>query len=337
MLEPPAPALRDTMKAVVCHRYGPPEVLELDEIRKPTLDDNRVLVRIKASSLNPADYYTFRGSPFFARLIGGGLLKPKQKVVGTDLAGTVESVGQDVTQFRPGDEVFGARSGAFSEFADPLEDRIVLKPPNVTFEQAASVPIAALTALQGLRDKGQVRAGQKVLINGASGGVGTFAVQIAKSFGAEVTGVCSTKNLEQTRLLGADHVVDYTHEDFVKGGRQYDLVVDVAGNRSLGDCRKVLNPNGSLVLIGADPTMRGGWARVMARLAAAMLRSLVLRQKVIFLVARITKGDLAVLRDLMEAGKVKPVIDRTYPLDEIRDAFHYLSERHARGKVVITI
>ena len=336
MTETPAEGSRTTMRAVVCRRYGSPDVLELQEVEKPVLGDDRVLVRVRASSVNPADYYSFRGSPFVARF-GMGLRRPKSLIQGTDLAGTVEAVGRNVTRFRLGDEVFGARSGAFAEYANPLEDRLALKPANTTFEQAAAVPIAALTALQGLRDKGQIKPGQKVLINGASGGVGTFAVQIAKSFGAEVTAVCSTGNVEQTRTLGADHVVDYSQEDFAKGEFRYDLVLDVAGNRSLADLRRVLVSSGTLVLVGADPTIRGGWVRVFARLAKAKMLSWFAGQKIIFFIAKINRGDLTVMKDLIEAGKVTPLIDRRYPIDQVSVAMRYLGERHARAKVVLTI
>ena len=335
MLEALTTARKSTMRAVVCRRYGPPDALEIEEIEMPELSDDRVLVRVRASSVNPADYYSFKGG--MARLFGSGILRPKSPLVGTDLAGTVEAVGKNVTQFRPGDEVFGARSGAFAEYANPMEDKLVLKPANVTFEQAAGVPIAALTALQALRDKGHVKTGQKVLINGAAGGVGTFAVQIAKAFGAEVTGVVSTKNVEQTRRLGADHVVDRTQEDFVKRGQLYDLVLDVAGDRSISDSRRVLVPEGTLVLVGAVLSMRGGFIGLALRLLKAKLMSKFTSKKSVFFIAKLTKEDLGVMKDLMESGKVTTVIDRSYPLDEVSEAFRYWERRHATGKIAIVV
>ena len=264
-----------------------------------------------------------------------GLLKPKSNRLGVDFAGTVEAVGRDVTEFRPGDEVFG-RSGAFAEYVCVRADgALALKPANLTFEQAAAVPVAALTALQGLRDKGQIKPGQQVLINGASGGVGTFAVQIAKALGAEVTGVCSTRNVDLARSLGADHVIDYTHEDFTRSDRRYDLMLDIAGSRSWSECRRVLNPQATLVIVGApkgNPLL--GPLSHIGKMRLAAVRS---SRKVVFFVAKFNQADMVVLRELLEAGKVTPVIDRRYELSEIADALRYLGEGHARGKIVLTV
>jgi len=323
------------MRAIVRNTYGSPDVLELQEIDKPDLTDDGVLVRVRAASVNRADWYTLTGTPYVGRT-QLGLLKPKSNRMGVDFAGTVEAVGRDVTQFRPGDEVFGGRSGAFAEYVCVREDRAVVpKPANVTFDEAAAVPVAAITALQGLRDKGQIQPGQKVLINGASGGVGTFAVQIAKAFGAEVTGVCSTRNVDLVRSIGADHVIDYTQEDFTRSDRRYDLMLDVAGSRSWSACRRVLNPQATLVIVGAPKGNRliGPLSHIVkVRLAA--LRS---SQKVVFFIAKFNKADMAVLRELLEAGKVTPVMDGRYELSEIADALRYMGEGHCRGKVVITV
>jgi NADPH:quinone reductase-like Zn-dependent oxidoreductase len=275
------------------------------------------------------------GTPYVARA-QMGLLKPKSNKLGVDFAGKVEAVGKDVTQFRPGDDVFGGRDGAFAEYVCVREDRAVVpKPASVTFEQAAAVPVAALTALQGLRDKGQIQPGQKVLVNGASGGVGTFAVQIAKALGAEVTGVCSTRNVDLARSIGADHVIDYTREDFTRSERRYDLMLDVAGSRSWSECRRVLNPQATLVIVGAPKGNRlVGPLSHIVKVRLAALRS---SRKVVFFVAKFNKPDMVALRELLEAGKVTPVIDRRYELGEIADAFRYLGEGHARGKVIIAV
>ena len=321
------------MKAIVHDRYGSPDVLELQEVEKPNVTDDGVLVRVRAASVNPADWYGMTGLPYVGRALMG-LFKPKQRVLGVDFAGTVEAVGEDITEFRPGDDVFGGRSGSFAEYVC-VRNAVVLKPANVTFEQAAAVPIAALTALQGLRDKGQVQPGHKVLINGASGGVGTFAVQIAKALGAEVTGVCSTRNVDLVRSIGADHVIDYTREDFTRNDRRYDLMLDVAGSRSWSECRRVLNPQATLVIVGAPKGNRliGPLSHIVkVRLAA--LRS---SQRVVFFIAKVNKADMEVLQELLEAGKVTPVIDRRYELSEVADAFRYLGEGHAQGKIVITV
>jgi NADPH:quinone reductase-like Zn-dependent oxidoreductase len=323
------------MKAAVRDRYGSPDVVEVREIDKPDATDDEVLVRVRAASVNPADWYTLSGTPYVARM-QVGLRTPKSDRLGVDFAGQVEAVGKNVTQFRPGDEVFGGRDGAFAEYVCVREDRaVVLKPANLTFEQAAAVPVAALTALQGLRDKGQTQPGQKVLINGASGGVGTFAVQVAKALGAEVTGVCSTGNVDRVRSLGADHVIDYTHEDFTLSDRRYDLLFDVAGSRSWSACRRVLDAQATLVIVGAPKGNRlmGPLSHIVKVRLAALRGS----QKAVFFIAKFNKPDLVVLQELLEAGKVTPVVDRRYELSEIADAFRYLGEGHAQGKVVLTV
>jgi NADPH:quinone reductase-like Zn-dependent oxidoreductase len=323
------------MKALVHDTYGPPDILELREVDRPAVTDDDVLVRVRAFSVNPAEWHTLTGTPYVARL-QAGLLRPKRKVLGVDFAGTVEAVGRNVTQFRPGDEVFGGRSGAFAEFvAVPEERAVVRKPANLSFEQAAAVPIAAITALQGLRDRGKIRPGSEVLINGASGGVGTFAVQIAKALGAEVAGVCSTRNVELVRSIGADRVIDYTQEDFTRTGQRYDLLLDIAGNRSWTECKRVLKPNATLVVVGGPKANR--WIGPLGGLAKLRLAALRSSQKVTFFVASITKADLLVLQELLEAGTVTPVIDRRYGLGEVADAFRYLGEGHAQGKVVVTV
>ena len=321
------------MKAIVRDRYGPPDVLELREIEKPELTDDGVLVRVRAASVNRADWYILTGTPYVARA-QMGLLKPKQPVLGSDFAGTVEAVGRDVGDLQPGDDVFGGRSGALAEYVCARQG-VAAKPANVTFEEAAAVPVAALTALQGLRDKGHLQAGDKVLVNGASGGVGTFAVQIAKALGADVTAVCSTRNVELVRSLGADRVIDYTAEDFTRTDDRYDLLFDVAGSRSWSECRRVLNPQATLVMAGAPKGSRlFGPLRHIAEIRLAAVRS---SQKVVFFVAKFNKPDLAVLRELVEAGKVRPVIERRYELSETADALRYMGEGHAQGKVVITM
>jgi NADPH:quinone reductase-like Zn-dependent oxidoreductase len=322
------------MKAILQYRYGSPDVLELREVEKPVVGDDSVLVRVRAASLNVGDWHYMRGVPYLVRM-RGGLSKPKQSRLGSDVAGHVEAVGKNVTQFRPDDAVFGARRGAFGEYVSAGEGNFVLKPDNLTFEQAAGVPVAGLTALQGLRDKGHVQPGQRVLINGASGGVGTFAVQIAKAFGADVTAVCSTRNVEMARSIGADQIIDYTREDFTRGRQRYDMIFDVAGNRSLLACRRVLGSNGTIVLAGVKGGRRMG--PILARLLAARALSRVRSQKMLFFLAAIKKEDLIVLKELIEAGKLSPVIDRTYPLSQTPDAIRYLEEGHARGKVIITV
>ena len=324
------------IKAIVHCEYGSPDVLKLEDVEKPTPADNQVLVKVRAASLNPLDL-TIRG-PLPLRPIFG-MRKPKDTRLGVDYAGTVEAVGKNVTQFKPGDEVFGGRNGAVAEYICVLADRaVVLKPPNMTFEQAASVPVAAITALQGLRDKGKIQPGQKVLINGASGGVGTFAVQIAKSFGTEVTGVCSTRNVDLVRSIGADHVIDYTKEDFTKTDQRYDLIFDLVGNHSFSERRRILNPNGTCVMAGVGGA---GWHDGMGmRLAGelnAYVRSRFVSEKFVAYIATMNKADLTILSDLMQSGKVTPVIDRRYKLSVLPAALKYLEEGHARGKVVINL
>jgi len=319
------------MKAIVCTKYGPPlDVLQLKEVEKPTPTDNQVLVKVHAASVNKADLAPVRGA-FLARLLGTGLLKPKREILGTDIAGQVEAVGKNVRQFKPGDEVFGAAAGGFAEYACVAEDRLALKPANVTFEDAAAVPVAAITALQGLR-KGQIQPGQKVLVNGASGGVGTFAVQIAKSFGTEVTAVCSPKNLDNARSMGADHVIDYTQEDFTKNSQRYDLILAANGDRSVPDYRNALSPKGICVVLG------GSLAQIFQALLLGPLISKSGSKKIGFMgIAKLNQKDLVLVKELLEAEKVKPVIDRRYPLSETAEAIRYLEEGHARGKVVITL
>jgi NADPH:quinone reductase-like Zn-dependent oxidoreductase len=322
------------MKAIVYERYGSPDVLELKEIDRPEPKDDQVLVKVHAASVNPVDWHSMRGVPSLVRL-GGGLRKPKDTGLGADVAGRVEAVGKAVTEFQPGDEVFGMTIKTLAEYVCVSAEGVVPKPDNLTFEQAAAVPVAAITALQGLRDKGQIKPGQKVLVNGASGGVGTFAVQIAKSFGAAVTGVCSTRNLEMVRSIGADQVIDYTREDFTRKGQPYDLILDAAGYSSLADCRRVLASDGTLVLVGAGDGR--SMIRIGARLFKALLWSRFGRQKFVFFVAKRTKDDLVFLKELLEAGKVVPVIDRQYSLAEVPEAIRYLEAGHAQGKVVITV
>ena len=334
----PAPALpadAKLMKAIVYRCYGPPDVLKYEDIEKPTPVDDQVLVKVRAASVNPLDWHYMRGTPYLVRM-SAGFGAPEDARMGVDFAGTVEAVGPKVTKFKPGDEVFGGRKGAFADYVTVREDRaVVLKPANLTFEQAASVPIAGITALQALRDAGKLKPGQKVLINGASGGVGTFAVQIAKSFGAEVTGVCSTRNIPMVQSLGADHVIDYTNEDFTQGAQHYDLIVDNAGSHSLLEYRRVLNPKGIFVMVGGPSN--GRWLGPMTTPIKAKLLSPFVSQKFGFFLADLNQKDLTVLSDLMRAGKVTPVIDRRYKLSEVPAAIGYLEEGHARGKVVINM
>jgi NADPH:quinone reductase-like Zn-dependent oxidoreductase len=326
------------MKAVVYTSYGPPEVLEIRDIKKPVPNDDQVLVRVRAASVNPYDWHFIRGTPYIMRMMMGGLRKPKDPRVGVDYAGTVEAVGKNVTLLKPGDEVFGNRTGAFAEYVCVRADRAVaLKPANVTFEQAASVPVAALTALQGLRDHGKVQPGQKVLINGASGGVGTFAVQIAKTLGADVTGVCSGRNVDLVRSIGADHVINYTKEDFTKSNERYDVILDNVGTQPLSGFRRVLKPQGICVMIGGGGPNDGNWVGPMSRPIKAKLMSPFIDQKMGMMMAQGNKADLNILADLMQSGKVTPVIDRTYPLSEIREAIRYLETGRARGKVIIAV
>jgi NADPH:quinone reductase-like Zn-dependent oxidoreductase len=321
------------VKAIIYERYGTPDVLELREIEKPAIEDHQVLVRVHASSVNPVEWYSVSG--FHLARLSNGLRKPKSPSVGGDLAGVIEAVGTAVKELQPGDEVFGTSVGSWAEYAPTRELRLARKPANVSFEDAAAVPVAALTALQALRDKGRVQAGQKVLINGASGGVGTFAVQLAKSFGAEVTGVCSTRNVDLVRSLGADHVIDYTREDFTRSGERYDLMLDIAGSRPFSEFRRVLTPKATAVVVGAPMSNRG--LGPLSHIIGTRLASLGRSQTVTFLVAKIETADLAFLGGLLEAGTIKPVIDRRYELSQVPDALRYLGEGHARGKVVITM
>ena len=325
------------MKAIVYCDYGLAN-LKLENIEKPTPNDDQLLVRVRAASVNPYDWHFIEGTPKIMRLMGVGLRKPKDTQLGVDFAGTVEAVGKNVTQFKPGDDVFGGRGGAFAEYVcRRAEGAVALKPASITFEQAASVNIAGITALQAIRDKGKVQPGQKVLINGASGGVGTFAVQIAKSFGADVTGVCSTRNVDLVRSLGADHVIDYTKEDFAKGTERYDVILDNVPNHSLSECRHILNPKGKYVMIGGGGPNDSRWIGPFGRVIHALLVSPFISQKMGMMMADANQKDLTVLADMMQSGKLKPVIDRTYKLSEVPAAIAYLEEGHARGKVVITI
>jgi NADPH:quinone reductase-like Zn-dependent oxidoreductase len=334
----PAPTLRSDavlMDAIVYRQYGPPDVLKLERVEKPTPAANELLIKVHDASLNPLDWHYMRGTPYVMRLqVGMG--RPKRTRIGVDFSGTVEAVGTGVTKFKVGDEIFGAADGALAQYVTSTVEGLALKPANVTFAQAAAVPIAAVTALQGLRDKGQIKSGQKVLINGASGGVGTFAVQLAKYYGADVTGVCSTRNVDLVRSLGADHVIDYTNEDFTKGSEHYDLILDTVGNHALLDYRQVLNAHGIFVIIGAqsnDP-----WLGPLASMLKAFVVSPFMRQKLGMMMADVNRtSDLELLRDLMQAGKVTPVIDRQYPLQETAAAMRYLEQGHARGKVIVNL
>ena len=317
-------------------KYGPPDVLEIKEVEKPALKDNEVLVKVHAASVNAADWHLLSADIFLVRLMGGGLRKPKDPRLGIDIAGRVEAVGSSVTQFQPGDEVYGAADGSFAEYAAAREDRLVLKPAAMTFETAATIPVAALTALQGLRDSGHIQPGQKVLIYGASGGVGTFAVQIAKSFGAEVTAVCSPGSMNQARQMGADHVIDYTQEDFTRNGKRYDLILAVNGYYPIFAYRRALSPTGVYVLVGASS------AHLLQALFQAMLLGPLLSktggQKMSFMeVAKVNQKDLVIMNELFETGKVLPVIDRCYAFHETAEALRYLGAGHARGKVVISV
>ncbi len=320
------------MKAIVYHDYGSPDVLQLEETEDPIAGDNEVLIKVRAASVNPLDWHFMRGTPYIVRTVAG-LRKPKLNRLGVDVAGLVEAVGTNATQLKPGDEVFGTCRGAFAEYVCASESKLSIKPNNVTFEQAAAVPIAAFTALQGLRDKGKIQRGQKVLINGAAGGVGTFAVQIAKSFGAEVTGVCSTRNVELVRSIGADQVIDYTQEDFTKSEKRYDLILDTVGNHSISARRRVLNPNGICVMAGGPS---GRWKMGLAQSIKALVMSWFLNRKQVGFIAKSSKADLTTMHNLIETEKVIPVIDRRYTLSQLPEAIRYLEEGHARGKVVIT-
>ena len=322
------------MKAIVCHKYGPPDVLKLTDVEKPIPEDNQVLVKIHAASVNYGNLVLLRGKPFLARF-AFGLLKPKYPIPGGDIAGQVEAVGKDVKQFQPGDEVFGDLSGcgwgAFAEYVSVPEHALALKPANLSFEEAAAVPMAGVTALQGLRNKGKIQSGQKVLIHGASGGVGTFAVQIAKSLGAEVTGVCSTRNVDILRSIGADHAIDYTKEDFTQQKQSYDLILAVNGHQPISAYKRALNPNGVFVHVG------GSGAQLFQAMVLGPWISMTGSKKMGGMLQRANQKDLMYMKELLEAGKVKPVIDRCYKLSEIPEALRYFEEGHAQGKIVITV
>src|SRR5438105_6644804 len=325
------------MKAVVYCNYGVPN-LKFQEIEKPTPADDQLLVRVRAASVNPLDWHFIEGTPYFMRVMGVGLRKPKDTRLGVDFAGTVEAVGKNVTKFKPGDEVFGGRTGAFAEYVCVREARAVaVKPANVTFEQAASVPIAGITALQAVRDKGKIQPGQKVLINGASGGVGTFAVQIAKSFGADVTGVCSTRNVDLVKSLGADRVIDYTKEDYAKSDQKYDVILDNVANHSLSENRKLLPPNGKYVMIGGGSANQQGWIGSLGKPLKALAMKPFVSQQMGMMMAEMKQSDLKYFADQMQNGKLKSVIDRTYKLSEIQQAIAYVEQGHARGKVIVTV
>ena len=319
------------MKAIVYTKYGSPDVLQLKDVEQPTPKDDEVLIKIRAASVNAYDWHFLTADIFLIRLMGGGLLKPKDSRLGADVAGRIETVGRNVKQFQPGDEVFGMVKGGFAEYASAPQSALWLKPVNTSFDEAAAIPMAAITALQGLRDEGHIQAGQKVLINGASGGVGTFAVQIAKSFDTEVTAVCSTRNLEQARSIGADHVIDYTKEDFTKNGQQYDLVFAANGYHSLSDYKRALTPKGIYVMAG------GTMAQIFQSMLMGSMMSETGGRKMGGVSAKQSQNDLVSIKELFEAGKVKSVIDRRYPLSEAAEALRYLGEGHARGKIVITL
>ena len=319
------------MKAIVYTEYGSPDVLQFKDVEKPTPKDDEVLIKVHAASVNAYDWHFLTADIFLIRLMGGGVLKPKYTRLGADIAGRIEAVGRNVKQFQPDDEVFGMVKGGFAEYACAPENALALKPVNLSFEEAAAVPMAAVTALQGLRDEGQIQAGQKVLINGASGGVGTFAVQIAKSFGAEVTAVCSTRNLDQARSIGADHIIDYTKEDFTKNGQQYDLVFAANGYHSLSAYKRALTPKGIYIMAG------GSMAQIFQSMLMGSMMSETGGRKMAGVSAKRNQKDLAFLKELVEAGKVVPVIDRRYPLSEAAEALRYLGAGHAKGKVVITV
>jgi len=332
-----APALSqdaETMKAVTYYCYGSTDVLEFGEIEKPVPADLEVLIKVRAAAVNPLDWHYMHGTPYFMRFLSG-IGAPDVAGLGVDFAGTVETVGRNVTRFKPGDDVFGGADGAFAEYVLLAEDgALARKPANVSFEQAASTPIAAITALQALRDQGRLQPGQKVLINGASGGVGTFAVQIAKSMGAEVTGVCSTRNVEMVLSIGADHVFDYTKEDYTDSGQQYDLIVDMVGNHSWSANRRMLKPDGILIMVGGS---KGNWLGPMVTPIMALITAPVVEQEFVMMLADLDRDDLTTLGDLMQAGELTPVIDSRYPLSDIRAAIQHSEDGHARGKIIIEV
>jgi len=319
------------MKAIVYEKYGSPDVIQLKDIETPTPKDDEVLIKIHAASVNAYDWHFLTADIFLIRFMGGGLLKPKNTRLGADMAGRIEAVGKNVKEFQPGDEVFGMVKGSFAEYVCAPENALALKPVHTSFNETAAIPMAAITALQGLRDEGQIRAGQKVLINGASGGVGTFAVQIAKSFGTEVTAVCSTRNLEQARSIGAEHVIDYTKEDFTKNGQQYDLVFAANGYHSLSAYKRALTPKGIYVMAG------GSMAQIFQSMLMGSMMSETGGRKMTGVSAKRNQNDLIFIKELFEAGKVKSIIDRQYPLSEAAEALRYLGAGHARGKVVISV
>ena len=326
------------MPAIIYCEFGGPDVLQFKEIEKPTPADNQILVKVRVASVNPLDWHFMEGKPKIGRAFGMGLRKPKATRIGVDFAGTVEAVGKSVTQFKPGDDVFGGRDGALAGYVCPRENgSVVLKPAGVTFEQAASLGIAGITALQGLRDKGNLESGEKVLINGASGGVGTFAVQIARSMGAEVTGVCSGRNADMVRSLGAAHVIDYTKEDFTQSAQRYDLILDIVPNHSLSECRRILTPKGRYVMIGGGGPDDKPWIGPFGRIIAMLVSSPFASQKMSMMLAEFNKKDLTFLADLITSGKMTPAIDRRYKLSEASEALRYLEKGHARGKVIITM
>jgi len=333
---PPPRSSGEPMQAIVYDEYGSPDVLRLEQIGRPLPGDSQVLIRIHAAAANPLDWHYLRGTPYLMRM-ESGYRRPIDTRLGVDMAGEVVAVGKEVTRFKPGDAVFGTANGAFAEYAVTSEKRVALKPANLTFRQAAAVPVAALTALQALRDKGQLKPGQKVLINGASGGVGTFAVQIAKAMGAEVTGVCSTRNVELVRSLGADHVIDYTQQDFTAGSERYDVIIDNVFNRSLSENRRVLAPTGKYVLIGGGGPQDNKWLGPIGTVIGMMVVSQFVDQELGFMLSAMRQDDLQALGELMQAGKVTPVIDRTYSLREVPAALRYLETGRARGKVVIIV
>jgi NADPH:quinone reductase-like Zn-dependent oxidoreductase len=335
-MESPGIPRGETMKAIVQEKYGSPAVLELRDIDKPVVGDDDLLLRVHAAGVDPGVWHLMTGLPYLVRIMGFGLRRPKVRIRGRDVAGRVEAVGKNVTRFHPGDEVFGTCEGSFAEYVCARADRLAPKPANLTAEQAAAVPISGLTALQGLRDKGKVQPGQKVLIIGAAGGVGTFAVQLAKTFGAEVTGVCSTTKVDLVQSIGADHVIDYTCEDFADGVQHYDLILDTAGNRSLSHLRRALSRRGTLVIVGGEGGGRwlGGFDRQILR---APVLSLFVSQTLRPFMSKERSEDLVVLKEFIEAGKVTPIIGRTYPLSEVPEAIRYLEGGHSRGKVVITV
>lgn len=325
------------MKAIVCRTHGLPDVLRLEEVDKPFVPDDGLLVRVHAASINPVDFFPLSRFAYTARRLSGGR-KSKREVLGTDFAGTVESVGKSVTEFKSGDEVFGGTKGAFAEYVSISATKaVVLKPANLTFEQAAAVPVAALTALQAVRDHGRVQPGQSVLINGASGGVGSFAVQIAKSFGARVTAVCSPRNAETARALGADRIIDYTRQDFTRSGETFDVMLDIAGNHSWSECKRVLNPNATYVAVGGSAHTVWGGNRILRHLIGVRLASIPDSRRVALFIARLNKADLLVLKKLLETASVTSVIDRQYELNQVPEALTYMGQGHAQGKIVVRV